>query len=579
MRALHAAALAALLASCAPHAGGRFPLRDPLTVDTDTRPVSVPCHPDPSSKEPDHLTCAPREYFSPFKWDRIDNSAFGPLSRFLAVDVIGEAANANALDEVADSSWFENRIGARPMTVEEEARGACKPEDALPEEIADGAWTVDHGKDNGSTHGFRVDVPGKGKYLLKADEPLQPERASAASVIGAALYHAAGFNTSCEQIVYVRRAQLTLKPGLTVTNNDGIRHPFGEAELQLVLDQTAHDGQGRSRMQASKWLPGLPIGPFRYEGTRDDDPNDIIPHENRRELRGSRLFAAWLHHWDAREQNTMDLWLAVDAKHKGSSPGVVRHYILDTSDVFGQHIDPYTLGSRLGHSYVVDFRDIALDLVTFGLMERPWDREHVTPGREKFGLFNANLFVPETWKGLYPNPAFLRMTERDGAWMARIIARFSEADLRGIVAAGEFSDPSDADYLTQLLIERQHKILYRYLTRLSPLADVHAVGPQICAIDLARVRGVMPADRFRYDVVELGAGTRVPLPATAAADGSVCFTPRSIAPQDRPDGDPSRIVIVEVGNGTGAGPLEIHTYDLGDRGLRIVGLSRPAPSR
>jgi hypothetical protein len=564
------------LLSCAGEAPRPFPLRDPLAIDTDIRPVAVPCRKDPTPKEPDRTTCAPREYFSPFAWDQIDDSLFRPLSNVLAVRLIGEAANANSLDEVADSAWFTNRIGVRPLTPQELALGACGPDDFLPTDVPKGGWLIDHGKDNGATPGFRVKVEGKGNYLLKADESSQPERASAAAVIGAAIYHAAGFNTSCEQIVDVSREQLTLTPGLFTMDNKGIRHPFDEAALKNVLSVTAHEN-GRSRLQASKWLDGLPLGPFRYVGVRDDDPNDVIPHEDRRELRGSRLLAAWLNHWDAREQNSMDMWLAVDAKNKRSSPGYVRHYILDTSDVFGQTVPPHELGSRLGFAYVVDFGDLFTDLITFGLIEHAWDRVRLTPGREKFGYYSARDFDPEGWKPSYPNPAFVKMTERDGAWMARIIARFSEDDLRALIAIGHFSDPGDSEYLFEVLLARQKLLLARYLTRLSPVADVHVDGAAICALDLARLRAVVPAARFRYTVIERGRGGAIALPVTATPDARVCFAPRTLAPDGLPDDDPARLTIFTLDDGIGAGPLEIHTYDLGARGFRVVGLVRPEP--
>lgn len=551
-----------------------FPLREPLAVDTDVRPVSVPCRPDPSPKEPRRVSCAPREYTSRFALDRIDNIAFAPGSRLFSVDVAGEAANANSLDEVADSAWFENRIGVHPMTPEQLAMGACKPEDMLPTEVADGAWVVDHGKENGATPGFRVVVPGKGQYLLKADDASHPELTSAAGVIGAAIYHAVGYPTSCEQVVTIKRAQLTLTPGLFSIDNENNKHPFDEAALQKVLAQSTHTGE-LTRMQASKWLPGYPIGPFRYNHTREDDPNDIIDHENRRELRGNRVLAAWINHWDSREQNTMDVWMAADAKDKRSSPGYVRHYMLDMSEALGGGADPHTLTMRLGFSYIVDFRDIALDLFTLGLVERPWDRAHATPGHEKFGLFSAQDFDPATWKGLYPNPAFVRMQERDAAWMARIIARFTAADVRALVSAGRFSDPGDIDYLTQILLDRQRRILARYLTRLSPLADVHADPSQICATDLARLRGVVAPEQFRYTVIERGAGKQLALEATALPDGVVCFKPQPVASAQLPDTAGERVVIFEVRNGTAAGPLEIHTYDLDARGMRVVGLVRP----
>jgi hypothetical protein len=214
-----------MLAACA--APRPFPLRAPLRVDTDLLPVSVPCRLDPGAKQDDSpWICAPREYVSPFVWDQVDNLWFAPLSRALSIEVAGEAVNANSLDEVPDSAWFTNRPRAHEVDAEAdaEAPGACTADDVLPapDRVHDGAWRIDHGKDNGSTLGFRVQVPEKGIYMLKADDQGKPERASAASVIGAAIYHALGYYTSCEQIVVLRRAQLALTPGLKVVENSGV---------------------------------------------------------------------------------------------------------------------------------------------------------------------------------------------------------------------------------------------------------------------------------------------------------------------------------------------------------------------
>ncbi len=546
-----------------------FPLRAPFTQDTDLRLVSLPCHPDPSDKEPDRVACTPKEYTSSYRWDMIDNLTFDRSSRALSLDLTSEAANVNSFDEVPDSAWFDNRIGVRPMAIDEIAAGACKPADSLQE--AEGrTWTIDKGKDNGASLGFRVDVPGKGLYALKSDTADQPERNSAASVIGAALYQAAGFTTSCEQIVYVKRSQLVLKPGLKVISY-GTRYDFDEKALAKVLQESTHTGE-LARMQASKWLPGFPIGPFKYEGTRDDDPNDIIRHEDRRELRGSRLLAAWMGHWDSKEQNSMDLWMAADAKHSRSSPGFIRHCILDTSDSLGQYMDPGQ--TRSGHSYQYDFADMGRDFITFGMIERPWDRAKLTPGHERFGYFSTRDFDPERWVGAYPNPAFLRMTERDAAWMARIIARFSVEQIRAVVAAGQFSNPSDTDYITDVLVARQHTILARYLTRLSPIADIH-VEPdgRICGVDLARFRGAVPVERFHYDADERGGGKSVALPVTPGPDGAVCVMPTRLAVDGLADDAAGRRVVIRLRDGV-AGPLEIHAYDLGDRGMRVVGITR-----
>jgi hypothetical protein len=410
---------------------------------------------------------------------------------------------------------------------------------------------------------------------LKSDAPV-PDRPSAASAIGAVAYYAAGFNFSCEQVVYIKRSTLKLTPGLTVTDNTERTHAFDAAALEKVLAGATHKGE-YIRFQASAWLEGRLIGPFRYEGTRDDDPNDVIPHEDRRDLRGARLLAAWLDHFDAREQNSMDMWVAArPGAGPESSPGYVKHFYLDTSDTLGSEWEWDGISRRLGTSYLLDWGDIGLDFVTLGIPSRPWDRARRTPGREKFGYFSARDFSPEGWVNEYPNPAFSRMTERDGAWMARILAHFSPELVRTLAEVGRFSDPRDTDFVATTLQARLDLILARYLTRLSPLADVAVEGDGLlCATDLAEARGLRTPNDFRYRAYMRGAW----LNATRPTPARVCVALPHVAPDAGPADDaPARYVKVTVADGVAPGALVAHLYDLGPtRGYRLAGLERPSP--
>ena len=396
------------------------------------------------------------------------------------------------------------------------------------------------------------------------------ERPSAASVIGAAVYHAVGFNFSCEQVVYIQRAALKLTPGLTVTDNTERERPFDEAALDKLLKGATHKGD-LIRFQASAWLDGRLIGPFRYEGTRKDDPNDVIEHQHRRELRGGRLLAAWLDHFDAREQNSMDVWVAANAKNADSSPGFVRHYYLDTSDTLGSTWDWEGVSRRLGHSYLLDWGDIGLDFLALGLASRPWDRAQMEPGFEIFGYFSAKDFVAEDWVNEYPNPAFSRMSERDGAWMARILAHFTPEMVRKLAELGRFSDPRKTEYLAKVLEARLQAILSRYLTRLSPLGHLHLDGDTLCATDLAEMRHVRPADAFRYSAKM---GDRALIVARKGG-GEICIALPHVAPDGGlADDAAERYLAVTVDDGV-AKPLVAYLYDLGaQRGHRLVGVER-----
>jgi hypothetical protein len=559
-RSLALVALSVMSAACA--SAPRFPLREPLTVDTDLQSRRVGCRKDDQGK----TVCAPQEYFSPLAWDGADNMLFRPLADLFAVEGSREAINVNALDDVPDSAWFTNRLGVRPIPLAELERAACSTEQLLdPASTQPGAWLIDKGKPNGASPGFRVNIEGKGRYMFKSDDPV-PERPSAASVIGATVYHAVGFYTSCEQIVYFDPRLLKLKPGLSYTANFGGEQPFDQATLDALLAKLPRR-KGLVRMQASAWIKGMPIGPFRYEGTRDDDPNDVVPHQHRRELRGGRLLAAWINHFDAREQNTMDTWLP-DGK-EADSPGKVLHYYLDTSDSLGSEWAWDSLSRRLGHSYVFDWADVSYDFVTLGIPQRPWDRVERRKGREIFGYFDVANFEPEAWKMEYPNPAFSRMTELDGAWMARILSRFTPEMVSALASYGKFSDPGNVSYLASVLEGRLVRILRRYLTRLSPISDLQVAGAAVCAVDLARRRRLQPTSSYRYRAsLEDGTNLRV---STSDAGGLCVELPRS-APRESA---PERYLRVRIQSSAATGPLVAHFYDLGARGYHLVGVERP----
>jgi len=561
------------LPACA-HDPRTFRLRAPVLRDQDLDAIRVACSSNGGQRGVQTTACAPEPYESSFSWDAADNSIFRPMSKFFQVDSYGEAENVNAFDEVPDSSWFTNRIGARRLSRDEVARGYCAEGPELAGDPPDGSWLVDHGKDNGANPGFRVNVRGQ-KYMLKTDDA-QLERATGAAAIAARFYYAAGWWAPCDSVVYFKKTALKLKPGLTIKANVGPAKPFDQKRLDQILAQSGRRGE-RYRAVASRWLPGVPLGPFSYEGKRSDDPSDVIVHENRRDLRGARLMAAWLNHFDSREQNSMSTWMPTNPQ-RADSAGYVRHWYIDLGDCFGSEWAVDAVSRRLGHAYLLDFSYLLEDFATFGAIERPWDRSQRAPGATNFGYFNERDFDPELWRGEYPNPAFGRMTERDGAWATRVIARFTLEDIRAAVGVGDFTNPAHTEFLVRVLVARQRRLLARYFSKLSPLADVQVTGRRFCATDLARRTGTFPGGEFRYHAeLRRGSADAVNVPAVSGAQGETCIDlGQSTLARSIPDESPERYLRLRVHNGIAQGPLVVHFYDLGaDRGLRLVGIERP----
>jgi hypothetical protein len=564
--------LAAGASACSADAR-RFPLRDPLWRDADLAPVSVACRPDGDAAK---VRCAPAPSTSSALWDAADTAAFRPVARFFAVDPAGMATNVNSVDEVPDSAWFTNRIGVglEATTPEGLVRGPCgdSPIDA---DAADGSWIIERGSVAGEPLGFGVVAPGIGRFVVAIDGARQPERATGAAAIASRLYHAAGYWAPCASVVHVRPAIFTLTPGLTIARDREAPRALDAAALAQILAAAPSRG-GLVRLVATRALPGEALGPFRYEGTRRGDPNDVVAHEDRRDLRGARVLAAWLDHGGASEQSTRDTWLA----ERAGGPGIVRHYQVGLDDCFGREAGTDAEQRRAGHANSLDFAQGTRDFLTLGIPERPWDRAKLSADGDIFGYFSARDFEPQSYRGDHPNPAFSRMIEGDGAWAARAIARFTPDLVEAAVRAGDFTLARHTEALVEQLLLRQKAVLRRYFAKLSPITDARVSGENLCGKDLARSTGTFVDAAFAYRArVYAGAdlAARSSPVARPGADGEVCLTVPHVA-DDRgaPDDAASRYVIVDVLNGVAPGPLRAHLYDLGPRrGFRLVGIERP----
>src|SRR5262249_4939328 len=150
-----------------------------------------------------------------------------------------------------------------------------------------------------------------------------PEMASAADVISSKFFYALGYNTPENYVVHFRYETLRLGDGVKWRDASGRKHPLTQHALVEMLKAQPKDSKGSQRALASRCVSGELVGPFNYKGTRSDDPNDIIPHENRRELRGLRVFAAWLNHTDVKQMNTMDSFVTENGR------SYVKHYLID----------------------------------------------------------------------------------------------------------------------------------------------------------------------------------------------------------------------------------------------------------
>jgi hypothetical protein len=410
-----------------------FRTDDPILVDRDDRGIPVPT----------------RRKINDY-YDFFENT-FGNVGDHQRQ----RALNINTLGEVPNSSWFTNRIGVGTMSRAELLQGSNRGPDPAP------PFTVIGGKTQGITPGFTIrDIRG-GTYFVKFDPATNPEMATAAEMISSKFFHALGYNTAEYYLIRFRPSELVIAPDAKIGNELGEEIPLTLAFVESVLSTVARGPDGVIRAIAAERIPGATLGPFKFYGTRGDDPNDIFPHEHRRELRGYYVLSSWLNHDDSRSINTYDSYVGDPGK------GSVKHYLLDFGSTLGS---ASTIPQKLrpGNEYMWEAGPTFARMFSFGVWLPRWVSVPF-PNYPSIGRLEADYFQPEKWKPEYPNVAFDNMDPEDAFWATRLVMMFRDEDIRAVLPVGQISDKGAEAYLADVLIKRRDKIGNYWLRQVSSL--------------------------------------------------------------------------------------------------------------
>ena len=468
--------------------------RDIKTFDPDTAKIARP------EEQPQY------QY-----WDRIDNTIFHQLEKPLdlnrTVRYVGrklgvgdkrQADNVNKLDEVPESSWYTRRHYYNEMSPEELAVG---PNTVAPDTA--GQWTIFRAKLEGANSGFFIEDENENRYLIKFDGYDYPELTTAAEVIGTKFFYAAGYTVPESVITYFDPEKVTIQEGVTVVEN-GEKRPMTMTDYRAIVAKRPVNQEGKIRALASKFVAGIPVGPWNFEGTIKEDPNDRVAHEHRRELRGMRVISSWLNDTDRRDANTMAVY---------NDNGYIDHYVQDFGNTLGAN------GTSIhkpiqGQAYLIDPRYMLVSALSLGGYVTPWETIEAEVPYPAAGYFRADVFKPGRWVPTHPLPPFENMTLRDAFWGAKQVMSFSDEDIRAIVATGEYTNPKAEEYIAETLIARRDKIGRYWFAKINPLdrfnAEIKNDSLRLSFDDLAVNSKLVDASNHQYSgTVKVGRKTLV----------------------------------------------------------------------
>lgn len=220
--------------------------------------------------------------------------------------------------------------------------------------------------------------------------------------------------------------------------------------------------------------PTQSIGSWEFSG---------LGHEDRRELRGAGLLAAWLAWFDSRSDNTK-LRIERDADEVQ-----LQHFISDLGGGMGQGKGWFSPHGENPNDFTWTFTEPRI-VRGPGRMTTPFHIDHFKP--------------------VVPTPAFAAMTADDARWMARLIGQLTENQLREALIASGYDNAEARFYLEKLISRRDRMIRDLGLENEIPLLRPHGQNHEFSFEPLingpfeATVNGLRVSARESTDIIVRG---------------------------------------------------------------------------
>lgn len=406
------------------------------------------------------------------------------------------AGNVNVFDEVPDSEFFVNRHGKERMNAADLARGFYETDGPS------GMLTVYKGKTAGLHPGFFVSDAAGVKYLLKFDSYDNLEMTTGAEAVTSRFYYAIGYHVPQYTVSEFAPDMIQAGPNAMTRDETGFKKPLTEDMLQESLMFLPRTRDGNYRVCASKILDGENKGYWSFLSRRKADSTDTVDHQDLREIRALRVFSSWVNNYDVRESNTLDMLIEENGQKK------LRHYLIDFSAALGAAAKG-PKPPMFSHEHMVDYGEMFKAFVSLGLWEKPWQRRWREAKEQNLiqspavGYFDNRYFEPEEFKLQLPYYAFKNLSLADAFWAAKIIASFTDDDIRAIVSAGKYSDSADADTIVRILSERRDIIAKYWFSKSAPLDNFEYESKALTFEDLSVTYGYENAagTEYIFDVI------------------------------------------------------------------------------